>query len=502
MEVTRRHCRISPAWLAYHESAGAWRPARHLVKLAELQADLTRHVRERRPGVRHVMVNMPPQHGKTRIGSRTWPVFHLGQNPDHHFTCISYEAKFAESHGRAARYMMEAHGPELYGVEVDPQRSAARDWGLIGHEGGMRSVGIGGAVTGNPSTILNVDDPVKSHIEANSKGIRDSLFDWYRSSAYTRLAPSAAVLVVMTRWHEDDLCGRLLAREGNILEGGKWEVMRFPAIADHDPSKGEVDALGRKPGEALWPEVRPLSFLESARESVGSYWFEGMYQQTPSRLGGSQFKAKWFHYFRIERVGGAEVYVLARDSAGLDRDGGVRLEAIPARDCWRFCTVDLATSVRTSADHTVISTWAVTPKGDLLLLDVVRDRIEGPDLLGAIRDVYKVHAPAFIGIESVAFQLSVVQSVLREGMPGKPLDPGKENKASRAIHAATLLEGGKVFWLGAIPGTDLRPAWLAPWEGELLHFDPLKTDQEDDQVDTFGYAARSLSQGGPNITLF
>jgi phage terminase large subunit-like protein len=492
---------VSPAWLAYYESDGVWRPARHLVKLAELQTDLSRHVRERRPGVRHVMVNMPPQHGKTRITSRTWPVYHLGQNPDHHFMCVSYEAKFAESHGRAARYMMEAHGAELYGKEVDPERHASRDWGLLGHAGGMRSVGIGGAVAGNPATILDVDDPVKSHIEANSKGIRDGLFDWYRSSAYTRLAPSAAVLVVMTRWHEDDLCGRLLAREGRIEDGGKWEVVRLPAIADHDPSKGETDPLGRAPGEALWPEVRPLSFLAEARESVGSYWFDGMYQQNPSRLGGSQFKAKWFRYFRREVVAGEEVYVLARDTASVDA-GGVRLEAIPARECWIFQTVDLATSVKTTADHTVISTWAVTPKGDLLLLDVRRDRIEGPDLQHAIRSAFEDWSPAFIGIESVAFQLSVVQAVLREGLPGKALDPGKENKASRAIHAATMLEGGKVFFLGAQLGSDRRPDWLAAWENELLNFDPMKSDQDDDQVDTFGYAARSLSEGGPRITVW
>jgi len=400
---------------------------------------------------------MPPRHGKSELCSVYLPAWYLGSYPERRIILASYESDFAASWGRRVRDVLEQHG-HLFGVSLRADSAAAYRWDLDGYTGGMIAVGVGGAATGRGADLFIIDDPVKSPEEAQSQTMSRRIWDWYRGVARTRLEPGGAMLLIMTRWSEDDLAGRLLAD----LDGEAWEVLNLPAIAeDNDP-------IGRVPGEALWPERFPLSELQATRKALGSYLWSALYQGRPAPLDGNVFRRSWFRY-----------WTPMGDSYQLEPDSRV----IPANSCRRFITVDLAVSEKQSADYTVAAVWAVTKNQDLLLLDRIRKRIPGPDQIPLLRRLYDQWAPDTIGIEAVAYQLSIIQHARRDGLPVKELKPDRD-KVSRALVAAARLEGGTLYWPATAP-------WLDEWENELLLF---PNSRHDDQVDTLAYAAIELAK--------
>jgi hypothetical protein len=310
---------------------------------------------------------MPPRHGKSELVSRYFPAWYLGTFPDRRVILAGYEADFAAGWGGKARDLLDQHGA-AFGVRVRAESSARHRWDITGHSGGMLTAGVGGPLTGRGADVLIIDDPIKNAEEAHSATYRERAWDWYRSVAYTRLEPRGGVILIATRWHDDDLVGRVLQAEPD-----RWRVLSLPAVAE------EADPLGRRAGEALWPVRYPISALEATRRVVGEYWWSAQYQQRPSPAGGGIFKRSWFRSFRDL----GEAYQL--DDALLPKDR-----------CRRFCTVDLAVSTSTRADYTVIATWAVTPTNDLLLIDLVRSRFEAPDILPALRRVYDRYHPGQI----------------------------------------------------------------------------------------------------------
>lgn len=228
---------------------------------------------------------MPPRHGKSSLCSHYFPAWYLGTYPDKRILLTSYEAAFAASWGRKARNVLEEYGGE-FGVAVAGDSHAANSWSISGHDGSMVTAGAGGSLTGRGADVLICDDPVKNWEEAQSETIRNNVWDWWTSTAYTRLEPDAAVVVIQTRWHEDDLAGRLLAE---AKQGGEqWRVINLPAIAeDNDPT-------GRQPGEALWPARYNVESLKRIEQAVGPQVWSSLYQQRPAPPEGGQFKRDWF----------------------------------------------------------------------------------------------------------------------------------------------------------------------------------------------------------------
>lgn len=176
-------------------------------------------------------------------------------------------------------------------------RSTAGSWlrnsdmfEVVEHGGTYRSAGVGGGITGMGARWIIVDDPIKNREEADSSTIREKIWDWYTSTLYTRQAPEARILVVMTRWHTEDLVGKLLMLADEKEGADKWEVIEFPAVA-LDPVRPPDE---RKPGEALWPEMFPLDDLDRMRASMGEYQWAALYQQTPRAGGGVEWPE---HYF-------------------------------------------------------------------------------------------------------------------------------------------------------------------------------------------------------------
>lgn len=230
---------------------------------------------------------MPPRHGKSELVSRYFPAWLLGAFPDRRLILTSYEADFAASWGRKARDVLSEHGPGVFGVRVRQDSSAANRWQVGGHEGGMVTAGVGGPITGRGADVLVIDDPVKNAEEARSPARRQTLKDWYKSTAFTRLEPGGAVVLIMTRWHQDDLAGWLLGG-GMEDDPEPWDVVRLPALATGDGP----DPIGRRPGEALWPARYPPEALRAHQSDP--YWWNALYQQDPRAEGGTEWAADLF----------------------------------------------------------------------------------------------------------------------------------------------------------------------------------------------------------------
>jgi predicted phage terminase large subunit-like protein len=230
---------------------------------------------------RRCIVTMPPRHGKSEHISAHTPAWYLGTFPDNRVMLGSYEAHIASTWGRRARNILAEWGPSIFGVSVAKDASAANAWEIEGHRGGMQTAGVGGPFTGKGGQLIIIDDPVKNAQDAASLTMRDNIWEWWKSTVRTRLEPGGAIIIMHTRWNEDDLVGRLLKDEAE--DGTKWLELDFPAIAT------ENDSLGRSPGEALWPERYPLEALQRIRRDVGGYYWSALYQQNPVPDAGNIF---------------------------------------------------------------------------------------------------------------------------------------------------------------------------------------------------------------------
>lgn len=450
-ESWKQDARTDFAFFCEYVSRGRWHPAPHLVFIAQLIQQ-----RLERGGAR-IILTMPPRHGKSNLVSEHLPAFIIGNDPDKRVMLASYEASFAASWGGKARDIMEGFGQELFGLEVKDDSAAKAWWGVQGHHGGMTTAGVGGPLTGKGADVLIIDDPVKNDKEANSQVYRDAAWEWFRATAYTRIEPGGSCIVIMTRWHEDDLVGRLLAE---MADGGEqWEVINLPAIA------GEDDLLGRQPGQPLWPERFGLKELGRIKRLLGSYWWAALYQQTPQAEDGEIFKRSLFRYCSEDGR-----YVVLHKPEG-DR----RFEI---RGCYTFQTCDAAATEKESSDYFVLATWMVTPESDLLLWDIFRERAETTkheEIMGAGLRRYN---PSVQHVENATYGLALIQALVKKGYPVQPLKADKD-KVSRARSMAARYEVGAVYHRLGAP-------WLTGYEDELIAF---PRGAHDDQVDCASYAA-------------
>ena len=435
-------------------SRGRWDRARHLALLNDRILDVASGK------INRLLITMPPRHGKSEFAAKWSPAWLLGSWPDKRVILASYGADFAATWGRKVRGILEEHGPRLYDISIRKDSRAADEWLIDGHAGGMQTCGVGGPLTGKGADWLIIDDPVKNSEEANSEVYRQKTWDWYTSTAYTRLEPCGAVILIQTRWHEDDLAGRILARAEET--GERWDTVNLPALA------GEGDQLGRAIGEPLWPERYGADDFERIRKTLGSYQFSALYGQSPVPPEGGLFKRSWFKYW----TGDGEYFRL--DGCTVRRD-----------HCRRFGTMDLAFSLKKEADYTVICAWAVTQGCDLILLDMHRERMEGPALVPAAKRMVERYGLSYIGIEKILGQALVVGEARDEGLAVRQLIPDVD-KITRSIPAQIRMEAGQIYLPMGHPELDVI-------ERELMTF-PRGT--HDDIVDNFAYAAAELQRFG------
>jgi len=270
-------------------------------------------------GIGRLMILVPPQHGKSQLASRNFPAWFLGLLPDSHIILTSYGESLATRHSRFIRdQIVDERYQAIFGqksdkmvpVELSSDSRSTENWDLARpYRGGVKAAGVGGGITDLPAHLFIVDDPFKNREEAESESRRELVDDWFKSSARTRLRPNAAVVIFHTRWHPDDLAGRLMQRMVSDPLASQWEIVCLPGLAiDTYPASVEVqrrkmrdgiflplsDPLGRMPDEALCPEWYDRDWLISTKSDLGLYDFEALYQQQPYSLQGNMFDRDWF----------------------------------------------------------------------------------------------------------------------------------------------------------------------------------------------------------------
>lgn len=283
-----RRITSSPAALAYWETNGQWYPHRHLQFLNRLLTDLAAGRLTSTDGVtvtNKLLLSMPPQHGKSELTSKWFPVWYLGKRPHHRIIHNSYGDKYSQSWGRRARGKMKACG-ELFGVRLSDEKKEQREWEIAEYSGSMFSAGVKGECTGRPAELLLIDDPHKNAEEAVSELEQEKTWDMFQTGPLTRLADGGAVAGIATRWHSRDLFGRLMERWDS--EGVPYRYVNLPALAEYG------DPMGRCEGEPLCPELKSLKFLEGQRKTLNRYWWSALYQGNPTQYEGAEFPDEYF----------------------------------------------------------------------------------------------------------------------------------------------------------------------------------------------------------------
>ena len=233
-------------------------------------------------GIGRLLVMLPPRHGKSVTCARLFPAWALGRHPDARVILASHGAALSEAHSRAVRNWIRGNAftSVFPRVKLSGDSAAREAWDLAEpNRGGLLAVGVGGAVTGRGGDLIILDDLVASREDAESELQRGKLWEWYASDLATRKEPGAALVSIGTRWHSDDVLGRLATSDGEA-----WHVIRLPALAEED------DPLGREPGEALWPARFPVAALKAQRAEMGEYPFLSLYQQAPVSTSGGIFR--------------------------------------------------------------------------------------------------------------------------------------------------------------------------------------------------------------------
>jgi hypothetical protein len=322
--------------------------------------------------IEKLAVFMPPRHSKTYHVSERFPAWYLGRHPQNLIMLASYGADLAENNSRKVRSLLtDDRWP--FETSVAGDSYAVNRW-ATSTGGGLLAAGVGTAATGFGAHLLVIDDPIKDREQADSELQRDRVWTWYAEVARTRLMPGSVQLLTQTRWHDDDLAGRIL----NSPQAKDWTVLSLPAIAELE------DPLGRPVGEALWPAWFPIERLVEQRETMGSRSFSAIYQQNPVPAVGGTFRAEWFNR---------------------------REDAPTFTPNWHVVqAIDGAWKTGVSNDFSVIATWA-TDLRSFYLLDVWRGKAEFYELKRIVSEQYRKHQPQAVYCEEAASGLALLSEL-------------------------------------------------------------------------------------------
>ncbi len=425
--------------------------------------------------ITRLLVNMPPRHAKSTIISVLWPVWSWIKYPSHRWLCASYALSLAIRDNVTCRRLIlspwfQARYGHIFTLARDQKTKIKFE---NSRQGYRQAVSVGSSTTGEGGDTLLVDDP-HAIDEKESDVVRESALAWFQDTWYTRLndPQTSAMVVVGQRIHSKDVSGFILDGE----TGEDWTHLNLATEFEaHAPCITPIWRDWRKDeGELLWPDRFNRAYLDRARRRHGSIGYAALYQQRPVPAEGGTFKQGWLRY--CEDAG--DHYVLEKP------DGQV--ERVMKSVCTKFGTGDLAISAKQTADYTVFAIWAVTRKRELLLIDVVRAHMDNPEQQQQAMLLYHKHGLAYFLIETVAYQLALVQQLRQRGLPIREFKPVKD-KVARATTAAVQYEAGMVYHLKGA-------SWLVDYERELLQF-PL--GDHDDQVDNASMACEEQATPDP-----
>lgn len=430
-------------WPGYRDAAHHRLIARHLEAVE--RGEITR-----------LMITMPPRHGKSMLASEFFPAWYLGRNPDHYVVTATYAQELADDFGRKVKNQIEdaAFRAVFPGVGLaDDSKSAKRfhieGEGAGGYEhstsqrGAFYAVGVGGPLTGRGAHLLLIDDPVKNREDAESEVIRRKTKDWYTSTAYTRLMPGGRVVIIQTRWHEDDLSGWLLADHQH--EG--WVVLNLPAIADD--------------GSALWPEQYDVAALEKIKLAVGPRDWSALYQQRPAPDTGDYFKKEWVHL----------------------------VDHLPPRDSMLVYGGSDYAVTADGGDFTIHGVIGLDPSGDPWLLDVWRKQASSDVWVSAFCDLVLKWKPVGWAEETGQIKSGVGPFLLKQMME-RGAYVAREQFATRGDKAVRAQS-----FRGLIATRGLRIHKDAPFLTDLINeMMSFPVGVHDDQVDALGLIGQLIDR--------
>lgn len=454
--------------------------------------------------ITRLMVLCPPRHGKSQLVSRLLPAYALGRDPSLQIISASYGADLAQSMSRDAQRVLDSeeyrrlfprvalNGRNVRSLSGSPLRNVD-EWEVVdpdtgrAHKGRYKCAGVGGPLTGRGFDLGLIDDPVKDAQEADSAVTRERVWEWYTQVFYTRRqGPRAAIVLLMTCWHEDDLAGRLqrAMRDGS---GDQWHILRLPALAEAGPSNaasganaagaGAAAASGdpRQPGEALWPARMPQAELEKIRRLTPRA-FSALYQQRPTPHEGAVWRRAYLRSFRFS---GHARHALSGLQVWPDGDAA---QAVEVADLYRFATVDLALGKRDS-DLTAIAVWGIhRDTGLLYLLELDCGLYGASETLERLARHCDVWRLAEVYVESVQYQAALVELGREQGgLPLRELVPDRDKKA-RLLAAEPMGHQRRILF-------DSDASATAELEHELLAFRGRGSGEADDRVDVVAYGA-------------
>ena len=416
-----------------------------------------------------LLIQAPPRSGKSELFSCRFPAWAFGKNPDLQMIAASYSADLSSRMNRDVQRIIDSQeysdifpntsfSTNTSGVANSNKNIRNSEiFEIAGHSGAYRSAGVGGGITGMGADIAIIDDPVKDAKEANSQTVRDSVWDWYTSTFYTRLSPKSGILLGMTRWHEDDLAGRLLeeAKKG----GDRWRVVSFPAIAEQDEEY-------RNEGDALHPERYNIEHLSKIKKAVGTQTWNALYQQRPSSKGGDIIKGAWFKRYSVLP----------------------RMKRI-------IITADTAQKTKQHNDYSVIIAAGLGVDGGLYIIDLIRGKWEAPELEQKLSDVwnkYRSMSVHKVYIEDKSSGTSLIQNIQRKQripVEGVQVDT---DKYTRVLGVQGYIESGYIY----LPND---AEWIEDFIKECEAFTATDSHKHDDQVDAMVMAITELMGGGVSM---
>lgn len=419
--------------------AGFEPAAHHRYLLAELD-------RVARGEIDRLAVFMPPGSAKSTYASVLYPAWYLARDPSRTIIAASHTQELAERFGRRVRNLIAEHGPTLGLAVADDNRAAGRWETTAGGE--YYAAGVTGSITGRRADLAIIDDPVRSREDADSETIRDRQWEWYRADLVTRLKPGAAIVLIQTRWHEDDLAGRILEHERD-----RWRVVSLPMVAEAD------DPLGREPGAPLWPEWYTDQMRQDAQRDARTW--SALYQQRPAPEDGDYFRAEWC------RV----------------------IDVVPARETLRIYGGSDYAVTADGGDYTVHAVVGLDSDGRMYLLDLWRKQASSDEWVEAFCDLVTAWRPIGWAEETGQIRAGVGPFLERRqrerrAFVAREQFPTRGDKAVRAqsIRGRMALQG--LYIPRAAP-------WWPALRSELLSF---PAGKHDDQVDALGLVGQLLDR--------
>jgi predicted phage terminase large subunit-like protein len=438
---------------------------------------------------KRLIISMPPQEGKSQRVSRRFPLWLLTRRPSAQIVIAGYERGIARRWGRAIKQDIATHG-ELLALSIRDDTSAAHEWQIDGDEGGLYCVGIGGALTGRRADVMIIDDPHKGRKEADSAVQREAVWDWWTETARTRFGRDTPIVLIQTRWHEDDLAGRLLKHDRD-----SWRVINIPARADHRPELGESDPLGREPGEFLESTrgrhlTRPIGKCpkhpigveivdgdpdagyreccdwDDIRHDVGTRGWVALYQGKPAPSTGVIFDKDWWQEYKQPQ------WIIRPDGS----HWAISFDEL-------IISVDCAFKATEGSDYVAMQVWG--RRGlTAYLLDQVHDRMTFVETCAALRRLAAKWPQALLKlVEDAANGPAVVNALARKVAGLVPVTPDGK-KTGRAAAVSPFVEARQV-WL---PAPELAP-WIGGLIAEAAQF---PQSPHDDRVDAMSQALNRL----------